>query len=216
VLDPIKVVITNWPEGHMEQIEAVNNPEDESAGTRTLTLGHVVWIERDDFRKEAPRKFHRLKPGGEVRLRYGFVIRCDEVLEGSDGRVTELRCTYDPESGGGQTSDGRKVKGIVHWVAAHSAIEAEVRLYDRLFTNPDPTDVEEGQDWKDNLNPESLVTVKNAKLEPCLREALPGQSFQFERTGYFTVDTVDSVPGKPVFNRTVALRDSWAKMENRD
>ena len=215
VLDPLKVVITNWPEDKIEEFDAINNPEDEAAGTRKISLGREVWIERSDFREEAPRKFHRLKPGSEVRLRYAYVIRCDEVIKDDAGEVTELRCSYDPESGGGKTSDGRKVKGIVHWVAAHNAVSAEVRLYDRLFSVENPTDVPEGVDWKESLNPDSLVVVEGAQLEPALGEAAAGETFQFERTGYFTVDTVDSRPGAPVYNRTVGLRDSWAKLEKK-
>ena len=215
VLDPLKVVITNLPEDHAETLRAVNNPEDPSAGERDLPFSREVWIERDDFREEAPRKFFRLKPGGEVRLRYAYVIRCDEVIKDTAGEVTELRCTLDPESGGGKTSDGRKVKGIVHWVSAPHAASAEVRLYDHLFGVPNPTDVPEGEDWKQNLNPSSLALAPNAKLEPSLATAAPGERFQFERLGYFCADPADSTPGSPIFNRTVTLRDSWAKIEKK-
>jgi len=215
VLNPLKVVITNLPEDHRETLSAVNNPEDESAGTRELPFTRAVWIEREDFREEAPRKFFRLKTGSEVRLRYAYVIRCDEVIKDDSGEIIELRCTMDMDSGDGKTSDGRKVKGILHWVSCADAVEAEVRLYDHLFATPNPTDVEDGADWKDNLNADSLRVVSDAKLEPALGSARPGERFQFERTGYFCVDTVDTTDSAPVFNRTVTLRDSWAKIEKK-
>lgn len=216
VLRPLKVVLTNYPEGEVEELEAVNNPQDEAAGTRRIPFGREIWIERDDFREDAPKKFFRLAPGREVRLRYAYVIRCDEVVKDEAGEVRELRCTYHPETKGGQKpADGRKVKGIVHWVSAAHAVEAEVRLYDHLFAHPDPSAVEEGGTFLDNLNPNSLEVVRDAKLEPALADAEPGARLQFERIGYFTVDTVDSRPGAPVFNRTVTLRDTWAKIEQR-
>ena len=213
VLDPVKVVITNYPEGESEMIEAVNNPEDDSAGTRQLPFGREVWIEREDFREEASKKFRRLVPGREVRLRYAYCITCDEVVKDDEGNITELRCTYDPETANGQTPDGRKVKGIIHWAPAE-AVDLEVRLFDNLFCDPDPEDVPEGEDWKENLNPDSLQTI-TAKAEPALADAAPGDRVQFERKGYFCADSMDSEPGAPVFNRTVTLRDTWAKIEKR-
>ncbi len=215
VLDPIKVVITNYPEGQQETIEAINNPEDSAAGTRQVTFSRELWIERADFREEAPRKFFRLVPGREVRLRYAYCITCDEVVKDPDsGEVVELRCSYDPQSSGGRTSDGRKVKGIIHWVSAIDSFEAEVRIYDHLFASPRPEEVTEGQDFTTNLNPDSLI-VKRARLEAALESASPGERFQFERVGYFTLDEVDSGAAGAVFNRIVALRDSWAKIEKR-
>ncbi len=211
VLNPLKVVITNYPEGQVEQIECVNNPEDESAGRRCVPFGREVYIERDDFMEEPPKKFFRLRPGGEVRLRYGYLIRCDEVVKDpATGEITELRCTYDPLSLGGGSSDGRKVKGIIHWVSAAHAVPAEVRLFDRLFAVESPDEVQEGGSFLDNLNPDSLKTVQ-AYCEPSLANAAPGDKFQFERLGYFCADS-DSQPGAPVFNRTVGLKDSWAKI----
>ncbi|WP_297830216.1 glutamine--tRNA ligase/YqeY domain fusion protein [uncultured Rikenella sp.] len=212
VLNPLKVVITNYPEGQVEQIECVNNPEDESAGRRNVPFGREVYIERDDFMEEPPKKFFRLRPGGEVRLRYGYLIKCDEVVKDpATGEITELRCTYDPLSLGGGSSDGRKVKGIIHWVSAAHAVPAEVRLFDRLFAVESPDEVQtEGGSFLDNLNPDSLKTVQ-AYCEPALADAVPGDKFQFERLGYFCADS-DSKPGTPVFNRTVGLKDSWAKI----
>lgn len=212
VLDPIRVVITNYPEGQVEQLECVNNPEDEAAGRRRVPFGREIYIERDDFMEEPPKKFFRLRPGGEVRLRYGYLIRCDEVVKDpATGEITELRCTYDPLSLGGGSSDGRKVKGIIHWVSAEHAVPAEVRLFDRLFAVESPDEVQtEGGSFLDNLNPDSLRTVR-ALCEPALADAVPGDKFQFERLGYFCADC-DSKPGAPVFNRTVGLKDSWAKI----
>lgn len=212
VLDPLKVVITNYPEAQTEYIPCVNNPEDENAGTRNVPFTREVWIERDDFMEEPPKKYFRLRPGGEVRLRYGYIIRCDEVIKDPDGNVIELRCAYDPESGNGGSSDGRKVKGIIHWVSAEHGIPADVMLFDRLFAVEEPDEAPEGKTFLDNLNPHSL-TVKRAYLEPALGEALPGERFQFERLGYFCVDTAPATAGcVPTFNRTVTLKDSWAKM----
>ncbi len=212
VLNPLKVVITNYPEGQVEQIECVNNPEDESAGRRCVPFSREIYIERDDFMEEPPKKFFRLRPGGEVRLRYGYLIKCDEVVKDpATGEITELRCTYDPLSLGGGSSDGRKVKGIIHWVSAAHAVPAEVRLFDRLFAVESPDEVQtEGGSFLDNLNPDSLKTVQ-AYCEPALADAVPGDKFQFERLGYFCADS-DSKPGAPVFNRTVGLKDSWAKI----
>ena len=216
VLDPIKLTLENFPVGRIEWIEAVNNPEDPSAGTRKVPLTRNLWIERDDFREEPPKKFFRLAPGKEVRLRYGYCITCKEVKKDAAGNVVELVCTYDPATLHGATPDGRKVKGIIHWVSADHALEAPVRLYDHLFAAEFPDDVPEGVDWKSNLNPSSLVKVAAPKLEPSLRDAKPGAHYQFERIGYFFTDPVESKPGAPVFNRTVTLRDSWAKIEKRE
>jgi glutaminyl-tRNA synthetase len=213
LLRPLKVVIDNYPEGQVEELEAVNNPEDPAMGSRKVPFSRVLYIEADDFREEPPKKFFRLAPGREVRLRYGYFITCREVIkdEGT-GRVTELHCTYDPATRGGDSPDGRKVKATLHWVSADQAVEAEVRLYEHLFLRPDPENVEEG-DFTRVLNPDSLITLTGCKLEPGLAAAEPGELFQFERQGYFCLDAVDSRPGKPVFNRTVALKDSWAKIE---
>ena len=213
VLDPLKVVITNYPEDRQETVECVNNPEDESAGRRGVPFGREIWIERSDFMGNPPKKYYRLSPGGEVRLRYAYLIRCDEVIRDAEGRVTELRCTYDPESAGGKSSDGRRVKGVIHWVSAAHAVRAEVRLFDRLFTRASLDDPEEGKTFLDYLNPESLRKV-TGYLEPSLAEASVGDKFQFERTGYFCMDR-DSAPGRPVFNRTVTLKDSWAKIADK-
>ena len=213
VLDPLKVVITNYPEDKQETVECVNNPEDESAGRRGVPFGREIWIERSDFMENPPKKYYRLSPGGEVRLRYAYLIRCDEVIRDAEGRVTELRCTYDPESSGGKSSDGRRVKGVIHWVSAAHAVRAEVRLFDRLFTRASLDDPEEGKTFLDYLNPESLRKV-TGYLEPSLAEASVGDKFQFERTGYFCMDR-DSAPGRPGFNRTVTLKDSWAKIADK-
>ncbi|MEZ6192055.1 MAG: hypothetical protein R3C45_12325 [Phycisphaerales bacterium] len=218
VLDPLKVVITNYPEGQVEQMDCVNNPEDPAAGTRKVPFCNELYIEREDFMEEAPKKFFRLTTGGEVRLRSAYWIRCEEVIKDSAGNITELRCTYDPQTRGGENPpDGRKVKGTLHWVSAKHAIDAEVRLYEHLFTAEDPTTPPEGSDdWLDNLNPDSLKVLTGAKLEPDLAEAQPGVVIQFERMGYFCVDNVDSKPGAPVFNRTITLKDTWAKVQKKD
>lgn len=210
VLNPLKVVITNYPEGQTELLEAVNNPEDEGAGKRSVPFGRELFIEQEDFMENPPKKFFRLAPGNEVRLRYAYFVKCNEVVKDSDGNIIELRCTYDPESKGGQSPDGRKVQGTIHWVSAQHAVPAEVRLFDRLFMNPDPNDVPEGEDWKTAINPESL-TVITAYVEPELAKADVLDKFQFERMGYFCVDS-DSTPEKLVFNRTVTLKDTWAKI----
>ena len=215
VIRPLKVVIENFPEGHVEFMEAVNNPEDPSSGTRQVPFTRELYIEQSDFMEDPPKKFFRLGPGREVRLRYGFFITCQEVIKDDDGNIIELRCTYDPETRGGQAPDGRKVKGTIHWVSAEHAVEAEVRLYDHLFQTQNPTDVEEGQSYLDNLNPHSLEVLTDCKLESSLAEAQPGERFQFERLGYFCVDTKESRGNKPVFNRSVTLRDTWAKMQKR-
>lgn len=213
VLNPVKVVITNYPEGQTEYIECVNNPEDPEAGRRKVPFSREVYIERDDFMEEPPKKFFRLQPGGEVRLRYGYIIKCDEIVKDPrTGEILELRCTYDPLSLGGGSSDGRKVKGIIHWVSAEHAVAADVMLFDRLFAVESPDDVPEGGSFLDNLNPDSLKVVR-AQCEPALGEAQPGEKFQFERLGYFCADTAPSAGGcVPVFNRTVGLKDSWAKI----
>ena len=210
VLNPLKVVITNYPEGKSELFTAINNPEDESAGTRQVPFSRVIYIERDDFMENPPKKYYRLSPGTEVRLRYAYLIRCEEAVKDAEGNVTELRCTYDPMSGGGSSSDGRRVKGVIHWVSAADAVEAEVRLFNPLFTKENPEEGEEGGSWEDNLNPDSMIRI-TGYLEPSLRGAEAGKPFQFERVGYFCADT-DSTPEHPVFNRTVTLKDSWAKI----
>jgi glutaminyl-tRNA synthetase len=210
VLRPLKVVITNYPEGQVEEIECVNNPEDESAGKRMVPFSRELWIEQDDFREEAPRKFFRLKPGKEVRLKHAYFITCDEVIKDDEGNVIELRCSYDPETRGGNSPDGRKVKGTLHWVSVPHAVDAEVRLYDNLFREPFP---EVGGSFLENLNPESLEVLTDSKLEPGLAEAGEGYRCQFMRQGYFCTDSEDSKPGALVFNRTVTLKDRWAKIE---
>ena len=216
VLRPLKVVIENYPEGQTEELDAINNPEDPSAGTRKVPFSRVIYIERDDFMENPPKKFYRLAPGREVRLRYAYFITCTDVIKDPEtGEITELRCTYDPASRGGNSPDGRKVKATLHWVSAEHAIDAEVRLYDRLFLKRDPDDVPEGQDFTANLNPKSLEILENCKLEPSLKSAKAGERFQFERLGYFCVDP-DSTPEKPVFNRTVTLRDTWAKIREKE
>jgi len=215
VLDPIKVTIENFAAGHVEWLDAVNNPEDPSAGTRKIALTRTVYIERDDFREEAPKKYFRLAPGKEVRLRYAYCITCKEVKKDAEGRVVELVCTYDPQTGHGQTPDGRKVKGILHWVSAEQCVDVPVRLYDHLFAVEHPDDVPEGVDWKTNLNPQSLV-VTSAKVEAGLQAAAAGTHWQFERVGYFYVDPKDSRPQAPVFLRTTTLKDTWAKLEKRE
>jgi glutaminyl-tRNA synthetase len=214
VLRPLRVVIDNYPEGKIEQMEAVNNPEDERMGARRVPFSRVLYIEQEDFREDPPKQYYRLSPGREVRLRYGYFVTCTNVGKDAGGNVVEVHCTYDPATRGGNAPDGRKVKSTIHWVSAEHAIDAEVRLYETLFTKEDPNEVEEGQDFTANLNPNSLEVVKGAKLEPSLRDARPGLPYQFERLGYFAVDP-DSMPEKPVFNRTVALRDTWAKIEKK-
>ena len=212
VLRPLTVVITNFPEGRVEEFESVNNPEDPSAGTRKVPFGRELWIEREDFMENPPAKFYRLAPGREVRLRYAYFIKCQEVVKDAAGNVVELRCTYDPATRGGDSPDGRKVKATLHWVSAAHALDAEVRLYDTLFTVRDTSSVPEGQDWKDTLNPRSLEVITGAKLEPGLAGAPPESRWQFERMGYFVADRRDSKPGRLVFNRTVTLRDEWARI----
>lgn len=212
VLRPLRVVIENYPEGKVEEIEAINNPEDPGMGTRKVPFSRVIYIEQEDFMEAPPKRYRRLAPGREVRLRYGYVIKCEDVIKDDEGNIVELRCTYDPETLGGSTPDGRKVRGIIHWVSAAHAIQAEVRLYDRLFTIENPAEVE---NFVDYVNPNSLEVLTECKLEPSLAAAAPGSFYQFERQGYFCVDIVDSKPDSLVFNRTVALRDTWAKIQKR-
>jgi glutaminyl-tRNA synthetase len=215
VLRPLRVVIDNYPEDQVEELEAINNPEDPSMGTRIVPFSRVLYIEREDFREDAPKKWFRLAPGREVRLRYGYYITCvDVVKDDNTGEILELHCTYDPETKGGWSSDGRKVRGTLHWVSAAHAIDAEVRLYDHLFANPNPEEVADGVDFQSNINPNSQEILNSCKLEPSLAQTTPGSRFQFERLGYFSVDS-DSSEEKLVFNRTVTLRDTWAKIERK-
>jgi glutaminyl-tRNA synthetase len=213
VLDPVRIVLTNWPEGKVEELDAVNNPEDASKGTRKVPFSRELFIDRDDFREIPPPKYHRLSPGQEVRLRWGYIIRCQEVVRDEAGSITELRCTVDPATRGGD-APGRKVKGTIHWVSAGHALPAEVRLYDRLFVVPNPDDAPEGRDFLANLNPESLVVKTACRVEPSLAALTKGDVFQFERVGYFTADP-DGAPGRLVFNRSVSLRDTWGKIEKK-
>ncbi len=213
VLRPLKVVVTNYPEDKVEEFDCVNNPENAAAGSRKVPFARELWIERDDFMENPPSKFYRLSPGKEVRLRYAYFIKCEEVVKDAAGNVVELRCTYDPATRGGDNPpDGRKVKATLHWVSARHAIDAEVRLYGTLFTVRDPSSVAEGVDWKATLNPKSIEVVKDAKLEPALASAVPESRWQFERLGYFCADRRDSKPGALVFNRTVTLRDEWTRL----
>jgi glutaminyl-tRNA synthetase len=214
VLRPLKVVIDNYPEGQVEEVDAVNNPEDESAGKRKVPFSKVLYIEQDDFREDPPKQYYRLSPGREVRLRYGYFITAKTVVKNDKGEVVEVHCTYDPTTHGGNAPDGRKVKSTIHWVSAAHALDAEVRIYDKLFTKEDPNQVEEGQEFTANLNPNSLEVIAQAKLEPSLANAPIESRYQFERLGYFCVDP-DSKPGDLVFNRTVALKDTWAKVEKK-
>jgi len=217
VLNPVKVVITNYPEGEEEELEAVNNPEDESMGVRQVPFSREIYIEKDDFMEEPPKKFFRLAPGREVRLRYAYFITCTDVIKDENGEVTEIHCTYDPESKGGKSPDGRKVKGTLHWVSAKHAVPVEVRQYDRLFMSPEPSKIkEEGKDFKSNLNPDSLHIIENAMLEPYIKDARPEDKFQFERKGYFCVDRYCNPGEKLVFNRTVTLKDTWAKIDKQN
>jgi glutaminyl-tRNA synthetase len=215
ILRPLKVVIDNYPENQTEEMDAVNNPEDPSAGTRKVPFSRVLYIEQDDFREIPPPKYFRLSPGREVRLRYGYFITCKSVVKNDKGEVVEVHCTYDPATrGGNNPPDGRKVKSTIHWVSAAHAVNAEVRIYENLFSKEDPNQTEAGEDFTANLNPNSLEVLTECKLEPSLANPAPGSRYQFERLGYFCVDP-DSAPGKPVFNRTVALKDTWAKIEKR-
>jgi glutaminyl-tRNA synthetase len=215
ILHPLKVVIDNYPENQTEEMDAVNNPEDPGAGTRKVPFSRILYIEQDDFREIPPPKYFRLSPGREVRLRYGYFVTCKSVVKNEKGEVVEVHCTYDPATrGGNNPPDGRKVKSTIHWVSASHAVNAEVRIYENLFTREDPNQTEEGQDFTASLNPKSLEVLTDCKLEPSLADPTPGSRYQFERLGYFCVDP-DSKPAKPVFNRTVALKDTWAKIEKK-
>ena len=211
VLNPLKVVVTNYPESESEELEAINNPEDESAGKRKVPFSRELFIERDDFREDPPKKFFRLAPGREVRLRYAYFLKCEDVVKDDSGEIIELRCSYDPKTKGGSAPDGRKVRGTIHWVSAQHAVSPEIRLYDRLFLSPEPGSGSD--DFKTDINPDSLEILTNCKLEPSLVNAKASEHYQFERVGYFNVDPQDSREGSPVFNRTVTLRDTWAKVE---
>jgi glutaminyl-tRNA synthetase len=214
VLRPIKVVLENYPSGQVEELEAVNNPEDPSKGTRQVPFSRVIYMEQDDFREEPPKGFFRLSPGREVRLRYAYIIKCIEVIKDPQtGEIKELRCTYDPETKSGSSQSNRKVKATIHWISAAHATEAEVRLYDHLFNKEDPDDVPEGAGWLTSINPKSFEVLRACRVEPILADAKPGERYQFERLGYFCVDSVDSTKSKPVFNRTVSLRDTWANVQ---
>ena len=213
VTRPLKVVIEDYPAGQVEELDAVNNPEDPAAGTRRVPFSRELYIERDDFAEEPPKGFFRLAPGREVRLRYAYFLRCERVVKDERGEIAELRCTYDPATRGGDAPDGRKVKATIHWVSAEHALPVTVRLYDHLFSAENPNDVPEGHDFKEHLNPHSLEVLEDCRAEPSLAQATPGSRYQFERLGYFCVDSADSQPGAPVFNRTVALRDPYARMQ---
>ncbi len=212
VLDPLKVVLTNYPEGEGEMLDAINNPEDDSMGARRIPFSKTLYIEREDFMEDPPKKFYRLAPGREVRLRYAYFIKCEEVIKDDSGEVIELRCSYDPATRGGDSPDGRKVKATLHWVSAPHAVNGEARLYDHLFAAENPLELEEGEDWKDNLNPNSKIVKEDVKFEPSLKNVKPFEFFQFERKGYFSVDP-DSTNERPVFNRSVTLRDTWEKVK---
>lgn len=219
VLNPIKIIITNYPEGTTELLSAVNNPEDESAGTRMIPFGRELYIDRDDFREIPPPKYFRLSPGTEVRLRYAYIIKCESIIKDEKGNIIEIHCTYDPDTKSGLPGASppgrasRKVKATIHWVEASQAVDAEVRLYDRLFVKENPDDAEEGKDFLSNMNPDSLKVLQRCKVEPILASAKPSEQFQFERVGYFCADIKESKPGAPVFNRIVTLKDTWAKIE---
>jgi glutaminyl-tRNA synthetase len=215
VLNPVKVILTNYPEGQVEELQAVNNPEDESAGTRIVPFSREMYIEQEDFREVPPPKYFRLSPGKEVRLRYAYIIKCEKIIKDDRGNVIELHCTYDPTSKSGTPTANRKVKATIHWVSAPHAVSAEVRLYDRLFLKENPDEAEEGKTFLDNINPNSLQMLTQCKLEPMLGASKPGERFQFERMGYFCADIKDSKPGAPVFNRVVTLKDTWAKIEQK-
>ena len=213
VMRPLRVVIVNYPENQVEHMEAINNPEDPSMGIRQVPFSRLLYIERDDFRENPPKKFYRLAPGREVRLRYAYFIKCvDVVKDKNTGEISELHCTYDPQTRGGSAPDGRRVKATLHWVSAAHALKAEVRLYDRLFLRADPSG-DRQVDFKTHLNPDSLEILYDCPVEPSLSRASPGSLYQFERQGYFCTDSKDTATGRPVFNRTVSLRDSWAKIE---
>jgi len=214
VQNPLKMVITNYPDDKEELLDCINNPEDQSAGSRKVPFARELFIERDDFMEDPPRKFFRLAPDREVRLRYAYIVKCTGVVKNAAGDITEIHCTYDPETKSGSDASQRKVKGTIHWVPAAKAIPAEVRIYDRLFTFERPEDVEEGRDFKEYLNPASLI-INQALLEPSLASVAPGTRVQFERTGYFFVDPIDSSPETPIFNRIVSLKDTWGKINKQ-
>jgi glutaminyl-tRNA synthetase len=214
VLRPLKVVLENYPEEQIEELEAINNPEDPSQGTRKVPFSRELYIEQEDFREDPPKGFFRLSPGKEVRLRYAYIIKCVDVIKDPiTGAIKELRCTYDPDTKSGSSQSKRKVKATIHWVSATHAITAEVRLYDHLFTKEDPDDVPEGGDWLANINLKSMECLTDCRIEPCLANAKPGERFQFERLGYFCVDSEESSKERSIFNRAVTLRDAWAKIE---
>ncbi|MDR3200339.1 MAG: glutamine--tRNA ligase, partial [Spirochaetales bacterium] len=215
VLDPVKLTITNYPDAQVEELDADNNPEDPSAGTRKIPFGKTLYIEREDFAEVPPKGFFRLSPGKEIRLKHAYYITCTGVNKNAAGEITEILCTYDPESRGGATPDGRKVKGTSHWVSASGAADVEIRLYDNLFTLADPAVVPEGKNWEDFLNPGSLKILSGCKVEPSLKDAKSGETFQFLRQGYFCADSKLSREGNLVFNRTVTLKDTWAKLQNK-
>jgi len=215
VLRPLKVVIENYPEGQVEELDAVNNPEDPTAGTRKAPFGRTLYIEQDDFREDPPKGFFRLSPGKEVRLRWAYFLKCQSVVKDAAGAIVEVRCTYDPATRGGNAPDGRKVKGTIHWVSADHAVPCEVRLYDHLFNVPNPDDVPEGGSYRDHLNPKSLETIAAAQIEPSIASLPADARVQFERLGYFCTDVKDSAPGKLVFNRSVTLADAWAKLQKK-
>jgi glutaminyl-tRNA synthetase len=212
ILDPLKVIIDNYPEDLTEEMDVENNPEAPETGTRKVPFSRELYIERDDFQENPPKKYFRLKPGAEVRLKNAYIVKCESFVKDDDGNIIEVHCTYDPESRGGSAPDGRKVRGTIQWVSARHAEDAEVRLYDHLFTKENPDDVSEDGDYMENINPDSLIVLKNCKLEPSLKGAKPGEAFQFIRTGYFCVDSKEYKKGNLVFNRTVSLKDTWAKI----
>ncbi|NLB89377.1 MAG: glutamine--tRNA ligase, partial [Syntrophomonadaceae bacterium] len=214
VLDPVKVVITNYPEGEVEWLETENNPEKPEAGKRKIAFSREIYIEREDFMENPPKKFFRLSPGNEVRLKSAYIIKCEEVIKDEAGNILEIRCTYDPDSKSGGPNAGRKVKGTLHWVAVNHSIPAEVRLYEHLFTVENPDEDEDGVDFRAKVNPNSLTILSNARVEPILKEALMEDRFQFLRQGYFCLD-LSSTPDKLVFNRIVSLKDTWAKMQKK-
>ena len=215
VLRPLRVVIENYPEDRVEELDAINNPEDPEAGSRKVPFSRVLYVDRNDFHEDPPKKYFRLAPGREVRLRYGYFVTCVDYVKDDSGEVVELRCTYDPETRGGSAPDGRRVRGTIHWVSAEQALEAEVRLYDHLFSVADPSAVEGGADFKSHLNPDSIEVLTGCRVEPSLASAAPGDQVQFERVGYFSVDSKDSAPERLVFNRIVSLRDTWAKIQKK-
>ncbi|NLT50495.1 MAG: glutamine--tRNA ligase, partial [Ignavibacteria bacterium] len=212
-LNPLKVVIINYPDNSTEEMDAVNNPENPDAGTRKIPFSKTLYIEKDDFMENPPKKFFRLSPGNEVRLRYAYIIKCEEVIKDSSGNILELRCSYDPETKSGSGNSDKKVKGTIHWVSAEHSVNAEVRLYDRLFNVENPDETQEGQTFTDHLNPDSLKVLKNCKIEPALSKAIKTEKIQFERLGYFCFDSKDSSISNIVFNRTVTLKDSWSKLQ---